>query len=106
MLWSMIRLIFKTSSVTPDFFYVFILILSFSTCSQSFEKICTWEHLGGNVLKSLFFAIGMKGIRDIQFRPMGPLKWPEGQITLDFLPDHDSVQFDPLPESAQKIPIT
>ena len=38
MLWSVIRLIFKTSSVTPDFFYVFNLILSFSTCSQSFKK--------------------------------------------------------------------
>ena len=51
MLWSVIRLIFKTSSVTPDFFYVFHLILSFSTCSQSFKKICTWELLGANVLK-------------------------------------------------------
>ena len=38
MLWSVIRLIFKTSSVSPDFFYVFNLILSFSTCSQSFKK--------------------------------------------------------------------
>ena len=29
-----------TSSVTPDFFYIFniILSLSFSTCSQSFKK--------------------------------------------------------------------
>ena len=44
------RIIFKTSSVTPDFFYVFNLILSFSTCSESFEKICTWELLGANVL--------------------------------------------------------
>ena len=51
MLWSMMRLIFKTSAVTPDFFYVFNLILSFSTCSESFEKICTWELLGANVLK-------------------------------------------------------
>ena len=32
-------LIFKTSSVTPDFFYIFNLTLSFSTCSESFEKI-------------------------------------------------------------------
>ena len=40
MLWSMMRLIFKTSSVTPDIFYVFNLILSFSTCSESYEKIC------------------------------------------------------------------
>ena len=38
MLWSLMRLIFKTSSVTPDCFYVFHLILSFSTCSQSFKK--------------------------------------------------------------------
>ena len=38
MLWSMMRLIFKTSSVTPDFFYVFNIILSFSNCSQSFKK--------------------------------------------------------------------
>ena len=51
MLWSVIRLIFKTSSVAPDFFYVFNLILSFSTCSQSFKKICTWELLGANVLR-------------------------------------------------------
>ena len=49
MLWSMIRLIFKTSSVTLDFFYVFNLILSFYTCSESFKKICTWELLGANV---------------------------------------------------------
>ena len=51
MLWSTMRLIFKTSSVTPNFFYVFNLILSFSTCSESFEKICAWELLGANVLK-------------------------------------------------------
>ena len=51
MLWSLIHVIFKTSSVTNDFFYVFNLILSFSTCSQSFKKICTWEFLGANVLK-------------------------------------------------------
>ena len=36
----------------PDFFNVFNLILSFSTCSESFEKICGWELLGANVLKS------------------------------------------------------
>ena len=35
----------------PRFFYVFNLILSFSTCSQSFKKICAWERLGANVLK-------------------------------------------------------
>ena len=46
-----IRLIFKTSSVTPEFFHVFNLILSFSTCSQSFKKICTWGLWGANVLK-------------------------------------------------------
>ena len=51
MLWSVMLLIFKTSSVTPEFFYVFSIILSFSTCSQSFKKICTWEILGANVLK-------------------------------------------------------
>ena len=52
MLWSVIRLIFKTSSVTPDFFYAFNLVLSFGTCSQSFKKICTWELLGANVLNA------------------------------------------------------
>ena len=31
MLWSVTRLIFKTSSVTPDFVYVFNLILSLSS---------------------------------------------------------------------------
>ena len=35
----------------PDFFYVFNIILSFSTCSQSLKKNCTWEILGANVLK-------------------------------------------------------
>ena len=35
----------------PDFFYVFNIILSFSNCSQSFKKICTWELLGANFLK-------------------------------------------------------
>ena len=49
-LCSLMCLIFKTSSVTPDFFYVFKIILSFSTCSQSFEKVCTWELLGANIL--------------------------------------------------------
>ena len=57
MLWSMMRLIFKTSSVTPDFFYVFNLILSFSTCSESFEKICAWEFLGANVLKGVEWPV-------------------------------------------------
>ena len=51
MLCSLTRLIFKTSSVTPDFFYVFNIILSVSNCSQSFKKICAWELLGANVLK-------------------------------------------------------
>ena len=37
----------------PDFVYVFNIILSFSTCSQSFKKICTWELLGANVLTAL-----------------------------------------------------
>ena len=54
MLWTVMRLIFKTSSVTLDFFYVFSIILSFSTCSQSFKKICTWEILGANVLKQFY----------------------------------------------------
>ena len=53
MLWSVMRLIFNRSSVTPDFFYVFNIILSFSTCSQSFKNICTWEILGANVLKDV-----------------------------------------------------
>ena len=50
-------LIFKTSSVTPDFFYVFSIIFSFSTWSQSFKKICTWEVLGANVLKFFFACV-------------------------------------------------
>ena len=29
-------------------------MLSFSTCSQSFNKICEWEVLGANVLKNRF----------------------------------------------------
>ena len=38
----------------PRFFYVFNLILSFSTRSQSIKKICTRELLGANVLKYNF----------------------------------------------------
>ena len=30
----------------PGFFYVFNLILSFSTDSQSFKKVCVWEVFG------------------------------------------------------------
>ena len=47
------RLIFKTSSVTPDFFYVFNIILSFSnwTAVKVLKKICTWELLGANILQ-------------------------------------------------------
>ena len=36
----------------PQFFYVFNIILSFSTYSQSFKNICTWELLGANFLKT------------------------------------------------------
>ena len=38
MLWSVMRLIFKTSSVTPDFFYVFRLILSLSFAVKVSKK--------------------------------------------------------------------
>ena len=38
MLWSELRLILKTSSVTPDFFYVFYRILSFSTENASSKQ--------------------------------------------------------------------
>ena len=55
MLWSMMRLIFKTTSLTPNFFYVFNLILSFSFCSESFEKICVWELLGAAILNQLLY---------------------------------------------------
>ena len=51
MLWSELRLILKTSSVTPDFFYVFYRILSFSTVSQSFKKSVCGKFLGANVLE-------------------------------------------------------
>ena len=51
------RLIFKTSSVSPDFFYVFSIILSFSTCSQSFKKICTREILGVNILNCIILVV-------------------------------------------------
>ena len=42
---SLVRTLF-IGHVTPDFFYVFYLILSFSTVSQSFKKICVWEVFG------------------------------------------------------------
>ena len=47
----------------PQFFYVFNLILSFSTCSESFEKICAWELLGTNVLKNrILLLLSYKGL--------------------------------------------
>ena len=60
MLWFVIRPISKASSVTPDFFYVFNPILSFSTCSQSFKKICPWELVGANVLNFSFMRLYFK----------------------------------------------
>ena len=62
MLWSELRLIFKTSSVTPDFFLRFNLILSFYTYSQSFKKSVRVKFLGANVLKIAFANISAKGI--------------------------------------------
>ena len=41
----------------PIFFYVFNLILSLSTSSQNFNKICTWEVLGANVLNMHIFLM-------------------------------------------------
>ena len=38
------------------FFYVLNIILSFSTHSHSFKKVCTWELLGANVLKLLHWT--------------------------------------------------
>ena len=70
MLWSVMRLIFKTSSVTPNFFYVFNIILSFSTYSQSFKKICTWELLGANV-RNRFYSVWCETIWLVQGRPLG-----------------------------------
>ena len=40
---------------SPIFFYVFNLILSFSTSSQSFKTICMWESLGKNVLNYYYY---------------------------------------------------
>ena len=42
---------FQNEFGDPPFFYVFNIILSFSTYSQSLKKICKWELLGANVLK-------------------------------------------------------
>ena len=67
MLWSVICVIFKTSSVTPNFFYVFNLVLSFSTCSQCFNKICVWEVLGANILKVDKLALELVNHPNISF---------------------------------------
>ena len=48
----------------PRLFLRFDLNLSFSTYSQSFKKICTWEDLGLTSLKSklgnVFFLAGLR----------------------------------------------
>ena len=52
-------MVFNTPYLQNDlvapFFYVFNLILSFFTCSQSFKKICLLEILGMNVLNIIMF---------------------------------------------------
>ena len=50
MLWYVLRLIFKTSSVTPGFFYALNLILTFPTCSQISFKKC-FKKCGASVLQ-------------------------------------------------------
>ena len=50
------------SSVTPDIFYVLNLILSFSICSQSFNKICMWEVLGANAFKGSNPGLGAQWV--------------------------------------------
>ena len=54
MLWSVIRLIIKTSSVIPVF-YVFNLITIIFLPAVKVLNICTWEVLGANVLKAAKF---------------------------------------------------
>ena len=86
MLWSVIRLIFKTSSVTPDFSYVFNLILSFSTCSQSFKKICAWELLGANVLKRSFFNCSCLLVLDSSARSSAKSRSSNFSVNLHLIP--------------------
>ena len=64
--------------MTSDFFYVFNLILSFSTCSQSFKKICAWELLGANVLKRLEEGIHQRS--DDHYEEPLPLR--DGMLSL------------------------
>ena len=72
MLWTMMPLIFKTSSVTPHFFYVFNLILSFSTCSESFEKICAWgliiSHNTIQIGSNWYMDTGVRGLEVAFFK--------------------------------------
>ena len=51
MLGSELRLILKTSSVTPDFFYVFYRILSFLPSVKVLKKSVCGKLLGANVFK-------------------------------------------------------
>ena len=44
---------FEIAFFKANFFLRFNIMLSFSTCSQSFKKICAWDVLGANVLKTL-----------------------------------------------------
>ena len=46
----MMRLIFKTSLVTPDFFTFLIQSYHFLPAMKVLKKICAWELLGANVL--------------------------------------------------------
>ena len=53
MLWSELRLIFKTSSVTPDFFTLLILSYHFLPSVKVLKKSVCGKFLGANVLKQL-----------------------------------------------------
>ena len=61
---------------SPRFFYVFnLLIWSFSTCSQSFKKICTREILGANVHKSFIGGVASKVHNNISRDTMLQFVW-------------------------------
>ena len=98
----------------PRFFCVFNLISSFSTCSQSFKKICTRKLLGANVLKhlqirnkayvGLWFSTNPPGIRKFflwihQSLPPSSLSWfinPRGISTTRNMTSRLAIKF-PIP---------
>ena len=67
MLLSELRLILKTSSVTPDFFYVFIESYHFLPSVKVLKKSVCGKFLGANALKVAYYSFSETSYRALRY---------------------------------------